>query len=82
MDTSDSSDSLLRKGKIKKTALFVPKNSYSKCPINQLSSEGADFLQVVMILQSCKNEHMYLNARKLSGKALAEITQLRAEMEH
>lgn len=38
MDSSDSSDSLLRKGKRKKTALFVPKSSYSKCPIYQLSS--------------------------------------------
>lgn len=38
MDTSDSSDSLPRKGNRKKTAVFVPKSSYSKCPINQLSS--------------------------------------------
>lgn len=35
--------------------------------------QGADFLQVLMMLHGWKNEHIYLNARKLSRKALAVL---------
>lgn len=75
MDSFDSSDTLLEEKKKKKTALFVPKSSYSKCLIISAKQlhlvQGGDFLQVLMMLHSWKNGHIYLNARKLSGRALA-----------
>jgi len=57
--------------------LFVPQSSYSECLIKSAKQfylvQEADLLQVLTMLHSWENEDVYLNGKKLTGKALAVL---------